>query len=116
MASQNGVNKKSFVAILETNDQPISEAVEAFIKPANAALKTGDETPLWEAWQDLTIIAQQTHHTQQEKLVAFVNEVRKQPGPLKDDGEKVKVWGQETSWESLPLLGPELREYWNRGE
>lgn len=120
MASSNGAGDKSLLEILKSNDRPISEAVEAFTNPINAAIKRGNEDEneksFWKAWHDVTTIAQQINHSQQERLVDFVNEIRKQRGPLKDDGSKAKLWGKETSWESLPLLGPELRECWNKGK
>lgn len=111
-----GTSSMNFAAILKSNERPISEAVEEFLNAVNPALVKGDEASLEEAWHELTTLAQQTSHTQQDRLTEFVIAIHKQSGPLTDDGKKVEVWGQETSWESLPLLGPELRKCWNTGK
>ncbi|KUJ06436.1 uncharacterized protein LY89DRAFT_678708 [Mollisia scopiformis] len=93
-----------------------SDLVQHFLKPINATLNKSEEEfedSLWYSWQDVTSLACQTLHDQQEGLVSFVSELRNQPGPLKENGEKGTIRGEEVEWKQLPMLGMELRSCWN---
>jgi hypothetical protein len=96
--------------------QPISEVVKRSTIPVNEAVSSGEdavEKSLWRFWNDLIETAAATPHPQQEPLVSFVQQLRKEPGPKNGDGEKCKIWGGSLEWKNLTLLGPAIREAWN---
>ena len=98
---------------------PTSDAVKQYLLPVNGAAQLGDdevEKSLWKFWNELIKTAATTPHPQQEPLVEFVQKLRKEPNPKKQNGESCKVWGNSMEWKNLPLLGPAFREAWNNSE
>lgn len=112
---------RSNMALQDFLDQqpPISDAVKQYLLPVNHAAQSGDdeiEKSLWKSWNELIETAATTPHSQQDPLVEFVQQLRKEQSPKKQNGESCKVWGNSVEWKNLPLLGPAFREVWNNSE
>jgi len=102
--------------ILLDQQRLVSETVRDFIKPVNEAAKSGDdafENKLWQSWNDLVKATSVTPHLEQDYLINFLQELRKEPAPKKEKGEAYKIWGTPMEWKELTLFGPVLRESWN---
>jgi hypothetical protein len=117
-----GLQKLSNMAvrnILSKQDLPISDAVKEFMRPFNDAVDSGDgavEEALWQSWSDLIKYSATIPHSEQGRLVQFMQELRKEQSPKKQNEESCKIWGETLEWKTLPLFGPSLRESWNNGE
>jgi hypothetical protein len=102
--------------ILLDQQRLVSETVRDFIKPVNEAAKSGDdafENKLWQSWNDLVKATSVTTYLEQDYLINFLQELRKEPAPKKENGEAYKIWGSPMEWRELTLFGPVLRESWD---
>lgn len=96
--------------------QTISEVVEESVIPVNNDVGFSEdavENKLWRFWNEIIETAAATPHANQQPLVDFIHQLRKEPGPKKQNGESFKIWGSSLEWKNLTLLGPALREAWN---
>jgi hypothetical protein len=109
---------ESLTASLAAKNDP-STAARDFTKPTKENLAAGAsesdiETCLSRAWKSVIDVAADTQHESQEPLLDIVRAVQQTDDA---DANTCTIWGEEVKlWRDMPLLGPTLREAWNRGK
>ncbi|RLL96285.1 hypothetical protein CFD26_106374 [Aspergillus turcosus] len=91
---------------------PPSEAARAIHALTPTQEENSDlEDFLWSTWGTIIQIAKQIphDHPSQDRLVDLIHALAELPPTT------VSIWNSETRlWKDLPILGPSLREAWNR--
>jgi len=111
---------ESLTASLASKTNP-STAAHEFTDPTRKNIAAGAsesdiETCLSRAWNSVVDVAADTQHESQESLVDIVRAVQQHNSADEADAKTCTVWGEKVKlWEDMPLLGPTLREAWNRG-
>ena len=65
-------------------------------------------------WSGILTAAEQTPHDRQDKLVQIVQAI-KELSPASEKAKKISVWGEEKSWDELPMFGGKAREQLDTG-
>jgi hypothetical protein len=108
---------ESLTSSLAAKTDP-STAARDFTKPTKENLAAGAsdadiEACLSRAWNSVIDVAVDTQHESQESLVDIVRAVQQTDDA---DANTCTIWGEKVKlWRDMPLLGPTLREAWNRG-
>lgn len=114
MASQ---ERQALESALSSTTQPAAAAL-AFTRRSTLSFKERklEDSQLEAVWETLIDIAVQTPHEYQTPLVETVSEIQKLNLSTEEDGRRYDVWGEKLNlWSDMPLLGPSLREAWNKG-
>ncbi|KAF7553531.1 hypothetical protein G7Z17_g3557 [Cylindrodendrum hubeiense] len=90
------------------------ESAQKLAAPARSAFeKDGDlakvENELDSLWSAVLTAAEETPHEQQDRLVEIVRAIKEMPQPV-HESKKLEIWGEEQSWDQLPLFGAKARE------
>lgn len=121
MAQHPSQEKEALTASLASNSNPLTGA-RAFTAPTHQLFSEGAssaalETSLMDSWAALIDVASNTAHESQTPLVKIIQAVQQQrlSKNADPDAAKVSIWGEEvTVWKDMPLLGPAIRDVWNR--
>ncbi|KNG46209.1 hypothetical protein TW65_97103 [Stemphylium lycopersici] len=89
-----------------------SSAAHHLVAPAASAFAAGDseagEGALWDIWNQVVQYASQTPAHKLDRVIEVVAAVADLEEPA-----TLEVWGNQTTWKELPLLGPVIRESWD---
>lgn len=103
-------------AIVQVMDPSMSasSAAHHLVAPAASAFAAGDseagEGALWDIWNQVVQYASQTPAHKLDRVIEVVAAVADLEEPA-----TLEVWGNQTTWKELPLLGPVIRESWDDG-
>jgi hypothetical protein len=93
---------------------PASSAADTLVAPATSAFVVGDsgagEAALWDIWTNVVEYASQTPAHELDRVVEIIAAVAELKEPA-----AFEIWGKQTAWKELPLLGPVIRESWDDG-
>ncbi|TVY31496.1 hypothetical protein LOCC1_G008816 [Lachnellula occidentalis] len=112
--------QESLAASLASKQEPRS-AASSFTEPARTAFaaRASESTiisALSRGWYSLIDVAADTPHPSQGPLVDIVQAVQQESLTEQEDASECTIWGDEFKvWSDMPLLGPCMREVWNRG-
>jgi hypothetical protein len=91
---------------------PASSAADTLVAPATSAFVVGDsgagEAALWDIWTNVVEYASQTPAHELDRVVEIIAAVAELKEPA-----AFEIWGKQTAWKELPLLGPVIRESWD---
>ena len=101
-------------AVSKHDEKPVSQHVEAFHKAVTGRIDKVNDV-LWESWNRIFDLAEETSPNEQDRLVEFL--LRLKGHQDKDEKGEAKVYETENGklWGDLPTFGWEARERWNFG-
>lgn len=97
---------------------PPATAAVAFTRSSTMSFKERklEESQLEAVWETLIDFAARTPHEHQAPLAETVSEIQKLNLSAEENGRKYDIWGEKLDiWTDMPLLGPALRDAWNKG-
>lgn len=101
-------------AVARRDEKPVSQHVETFHSAVTGRMEQVDDV-LWESWNRIFDLAEETPPGKQDRLVEFL--LRLKGHQDKDEKGEARVYDTENGklWGDLPKFGWEARDRWNFG-
>jgi hypothetical protein len=94
------------------SDLPASSAAKILVQPAitafSATHSNDGEDALWDIWNSVVDFVLQMPTQDIGRVVEVLAAVADLNEPA-----SFEMWGDQTTWKQLPLLGPVIRERWD---